>query len=217
METIEDKILKLLALANDSSDEESHTALLMAQKLMIKHDISIRDININEVNVSVTHEILLQGKFPNWVHELAGVIAPNFKCKSYYKTYNHVTEFVYMGLEQDVIIAKGVFLYAYASIRYHSNVFLQRKEIKRKYKRKHELKRDYITGYINGLNYKFQQQVQSEGYELALVMHPVLIEKIDEMNFTKGISRSKEVKDITVYNMGFEDGRTFKKDLQLIE
>ncbi|MGE6375994.1 hypothetical protein [Peribacillus muralis] len=93
-------------------------------------------------------------------------------------------------------MAKDVFSFAYGSIRYHSNVFLNRKEIKRKYKRKHELKRDYITGYINGLNYKYMSQVENESYELALTLHPVLVEEIKKIDFVRGVDRSRNVKDI---------------------
>ncbi|MGE6375995.1 DUF2786 domain-containing protein [Peribacillus muralis] len=75
MESINEKIKNLLVLAGDTSDEESQTALLMAQKMMLKHGINKDDINIEETSSNVVHESVLEGKYSNWVNELLGVIA----------------------------------------------------------------------------------------------------------------------------------------------
>lgn len=217
MESVEDKIKKLLALAQDQNDEESHTALLMAQKLMLKHNIHLDTFDRNNDNPNLKNEVVLEGKYPNWVYQLAEVISQNFRTKFYYVPGHHRSEFHFLGLEKDVDIAKGVFLYAFAAIKYFSNVFLKRPEIKRKYKKKFELKKDYIAGYLHGLARKLKEQVKSESLELALCLHPAVQEEIIALDLVAGIDRSRHVKDKVAYRMGYMDGQTFRNDLQAIE
>lgn len=46
-----DKVKNLLELAYDApDDEEGQTALLMAQKLMVKHNLSLSDVKEAETN-----------------------------------------------------------------------------------------------------------------------------------------------------------------------
>lgn len=219
MEKIKERIQRLLALANDANDHESHTALLKAQELMIKHNLEEADFYIpsKEVQPFVEDRIILKGKPQLWLYNLAKIIARNFKVKYYYRPYHNGVEIRFLGIENDVDVAEITFNYALASVKYCAREFMQLKHIKRKYKRKYELRKDYIAGYLQGLDVKFKEQVQSNSYELALVLHPVVIEHIEELGLTKGKDTSRKVKDEEAYQAGFNDGLAFGTDLKAIE
>ena len=62
------KVQNLLELAYDApNDEEGQTALLMAQKLMVKHQLSMGDIEQNSKNRDNIGEVIgTQGKRIPW-------------------------------------------------------------------------------------------------------------------------------------------------------
>lgn len=59
METkIIEKIQNLLELAYDApNDEEGQTALLMAQKLMVKHNLSLSDLEVQPINRNIGKQL----------------------------------------------------------------------------------------------------------------------------------------------------------------
>ena len=62
------KIVKLLALANDASDEESMSALAKAQELMLQHNIDESDVfDYKQVQKSeaVIDTVIYQGRPQN--------------------------------------------------------------------------------------------------------------------------------------------------------
>lgn len=82
---VEDIIIKiqgLLALSKSSNENEAQNAMVVAQRLLIKHKLSIKDveqykdenIKINENRTGVKFRGL------NWKSNLARVIADNFGC-----------------------------------------------------------------------------------------------------------------------------------------
>lgn len=81
------KVKGLLAIADDTlDDEESQAAFLLAQKLMIKHNVQQKDIDksikskIDDIDaVPVTPFKTLFW----WEKQLAGIISKNFRVKNY--------------------------------------------------------------------------------------------------------------------------------------
>lgn len=52
------KIQNLLELAYDTpDDEEGQTALLMAQKLMVKHNISMADVSVSQLKETIGEKV----------------------------------------------------------------------------------------------------------------------------------------------------------------
>lgn len=78
-----EKVQNLLELAYDApNDEEGQTALLMAQKLMVKHNLSMSDVTtarkIDKIGETVgTWEYRL----PWWQEKLAAILGENFRCR----------------------------------------------------------------------------------------------------------------------------------------
>ena len=79
MNNIEDKITKLLALAGSNNPNEANAALLKAQELMLKHNISMEYLGHEER--IVTERINVN---PNKHYvRMALLIASNFRTKAW--------------------------------------------------------------------------------------------------------------------------------------
>ncbi|HAM1321515.1 TPA: DUF2786 domain-containing protein [Listeria monocytogenes] len=211
------KVKKLLALAADASDEESRSALARAQALMTEHAISEADIfDHRKQNLSeeVIQTAVYDGRPRKWMYRLASIIAKNFRVEDFYIT-NESTQLIFMGLQSDVQLAEVTFQYAVGSVGFSAKQFLQRPEIKRKRKRKWQLKQDFIEGYLSALESLFDQQVLTNGYELALQLPDVVKEEIAKIEFVTGKDVSHEVKDFEAYHTGYREGKKFKQRDQI--
>ncbi|MCM3113607.1 DUF2786 domain-containing protein [Lederbergia lenta] len=220
MEKAKETIKRLLALASDANDHESHTALLKAQELMVKHNLKETDFESVDADIEkprIEKRVVLKGKPHLWLYKLASIVSSNFKVKYYYISLHNNVEFVFLGIESDVDIAEITFNYALASVKHCARDFMQLKHIKRKYKRKYALKRDYIEGYLQGLEKKFIDQIQNCKYELALTLHPAVIEEVELLHLTEGKDTTHNVHDLEAFQTGFEEGSRFGSNLQSIE
>lgn len=68
-EKAKQKIVKLLALANDASDEESMSALAKAQELMLQHNIDEEDVfsyKQEQKTETVINTIIYEGRPQKW-------------------------------------------------------------------------------------------------------------------------------------------------------
>lgn len=143
-----DKIIKkiagLMQLARDANDEEGQSSIMLAQKLMLKHDIQMSEIDeiddkpqINEIEMSF-------GRVLWWQRELAAVIAQYFKCRSLYNR----DSITFVGLGEHSQIAKEVYEGASNHIKYRRSQIKDSKEAKN----------SYIEGFILGLHQKLKAQ-----------------------------------------------------------
>ncbi|HHQ1267993.1 TPA: DUF7168 domain-containing protein [Listeria innocua] len=148
------------------------------------------------------------------MYRLASIIAKNFRVEDFYIT-NESTQLIFMGLQSDVQLAEVTFQYAAGSVGFSAKQFLQRPEIKRKRKRKWQLKQDFIEGYLSALESLFDQQVLTNGYELALQLPDVVKEEIAKIEFVTGKDVSHEVKDFEAYHTGYREGKKFKQRDQI--
>lgn len=219
-DSIKSKIQKLLILAKDASDEESHTAMLQARKLMLKHNIHESElVSSFENEKTVVNERVYRNKLIWWHNKLAQIIAQHFRCSCYRKAIDsYQAEIRFVGLEEDVQIAVMIYNFARASIHYHSKFFLLRPEIKRKWKRKHQFKNDYIEGYLAGLNRKFLEQNKSESLELIVVQDPLVVQYYNSLSLTSiNIHSPKKANDVGAWQNGYKDGKKFESGREMIE
>lgn len=78
-----EKIQKLLALADSSTPNEASAALVRAQALMEKYNISLSEVEVREAEYQSSEKIeLLTSNIQPWEINLAGIIASNFDCRS---------------------------------------------------------------------------------------------------------------------------------------
>lgn len=210
-EKAKQKIVKLLALANDANDEESMSALAKAQELLIQHNIDESEVfsfKQEQKTESVIDVVIYQGRPQKWFYRLASIIAKNFRVRYYYVSGAPV-ELHFVGIESDVQVAQITFEYARGSASFCARQFLQLPEIRRKYKRKWQLKQDYLEGYLRGLSETFRKQVLANGYALALQVPEVVQTAVKEIGLVPGKDTSHNVKDREAFYSGYEEGVRF--------
>ncbi|ETT45241.1 hypothetical protein C162_21933 [Paenibacillus sp. FSL R7-269] len=180
------KIQKALKLADRNSNaEEAQAAILLAQRLMAKHGLSASDIGSDEQKQPEAQEGKIRKSRIEWWHrKLLNIVADNFRCFSFYASGSYIG---FLGLPEDVEIAKEVYVFAEDALRYHSSEFLKtRVNYFGSRKRTNALKNDYITGFLQGLREKFKEQVETESLALVLVKHEVVVQANDEANWKTG-------------------------------
>lgn len=204
-----EKIQKLLRLANDANDSESMSALAKAQELMLEYQISeneLFDYKQQSKQEQVLDVVIYQGRPRKWLYRLASIIAANFRVRYYYYPGDPI-ELRFVGIASDIQIAEITFQYARGSVA----KYMQQPEIKRKRKRKWQLKQDYIEGYLQALKEVFQQQVITNGYELALQLPDVVEQEVKKLNLIKGKDTSHKVTDHDAHHSGYKEGLKFKQ------
>ncbi|MCM3273682.1 DUF2786 domain-containing protein [Paenibacillus elgii] len=211
MEDVLRKIKKALNLAhNNSNSEESQAALLLAQKLMLKHGLTASDIpneKPKEKNVKRAH--IRSSRIEWWYTKLSIIVANNFRCEHFYASGRYIG---FLGLEDDVEIASEVFKFAQEAIRYHSSAYLKHKSFHRSRAEAIAIKNDYILGYLSGLREKFKEQVKSECLELVLVKDDAVIKAAEAAKFKEVEAKPVVIAgDYAARQQGYQDGKKFTK------
>ena len=107
------KVQNLLELAYDApNDEEGQTALLMAQKLMVKHNLSISDIKTSQKNDNIRETVgHWEYRLPWWQEKLAAILGPNFRCRTIWerKRKEGVTQISFFGYHSDAELCSKVY------------------------------------------------------------------------------------------------------------
>lgn len=220
-EKIIEKIQNLLSLAEDGgNDEESQTALLLAQKLMLKYKISQQEIATGDEANIVTRSLSIYKKLFWWEKLLASVIADNFRVMLYVQTNKlpyqstRLRKQVFMGLEEDVILALQMYHFAETALKHHAKQHLEKMK-GNDINTQAEIRKAYYRGFIDGLKGRFEAQrevmkTESPQYEL-LIKIPSEVEAA----FYQTVSHRKirlEIPDIHktngAYQAGYKKGQT---------
>ena len=197
------KIKNLMELAQDNpSDEEGQTALLMAQKLMLKHDINLAQVEVQEETKFETSTSV--GKSSRrilwWEKEMAVVIATNFRCYviNQLNPYLRTSDILFFGEKEDSIMAAKIYEAALIYIRYR---------IKRLPVKTPEYKNSYLMGFILSLEDRFKKQVEEYGL-MILPKKEVLDDLKNEFaNLSKAETKAPEFGfNQEAYELGKEQG-----------
>lgn len=205
-----EKVKKLLALGDASknnSDEEAKSAMLMAQKLMAKYDISVEEAEEPEEQ-QYAHEMCEHKWDYAYRVPLAQVLAKNFRCM----VYNHGKRIVFMGHPSDAKICKATFEFAYQFIQRRGNS-IYNKRYSMGYSTKGVFN-SYATGFIQGLQEAFNVQCKA----LAIITPPDVVEQFNEISKDWHTKKSKGIRatDAESWREGKKDGKSFmdKKKLE---
>lgn len=207
--------LLLKKTTNNPSMEEAQTALLMAQRLMAEHGVSQADVESQE-DVSIPKkkatrsDLKFESTTPWYKRKLANVIASNFRCYSWIGRSGRSSKMVFLGVEQDVELAKMTYEFACDAIKYGASQYA--KEL-----RKIEyvssitaVKNDYMIGWINGLEDQFKEQVNKNNWGLVLVKDALVVKEYENMSFSKGRRSSISVSGSSnARGAGYRDGKGF--------
>ena len=203
------KVKGLLDIAKDSNqDEETQTAFLLAQKLMVKY--GIKKSSIQDQQRPVEYGVLERcRKFSLLKQRLANVIADNFKVLfvrtgSFYP--NKHFQYNFYGYSNDVELAKNIYFLAVKIIQYRTKKYLNNYYLKTGVARNRKLtsflKRNYIHGFILGLEKRLNDQTKK--YDLMVKPDKELFKRL-------GPARPKNTKVSYNYKSksfkkGFTDG-----------
>lgn len=223
LDSIIRKIKGLMALAEDNANEdEAQSAFVMAQKLMMKYNIEQSEIEDTADIASIIQGQATAYKTIFW-HEklLASIISDNFRVKYYYnnKIFNGERKkrrtIMFFGLEQDVKIAKEMFVLANDAIDFYTKRFVEGVYNTGGYMRDKtfttDLKNSYMQGFINGLRDKMKSQrfELQEEYGLIILMPKVVEDEYEEFSkdFNKGSKwKIPKIEELDAYHQGYTDG-----------
>lgn len=201
------KIKKLLALSDSNNQHEAESAMLKAQELLAKHNISLADIKDSSPRTVVEDVTDFTFTKAKWKALLANIIAKNFKCMCFIKT-RRTNNIVFLGTSEDVAVCKVMFEYAVDAIK------IETKKMAYTYRKSgystNGLESDYALGFARGLNNKFEEQKTAhQEWGLVLTVPQEVINTYKNMEFKKTISPQEYRGNRDVYLEGIEAGKNF--------
>ena len=207
------KIKDLLALGDKSrnnSDEEAQAAMLMAQKLMAKYDISAEEISEPEQE-QYSHEMCEHKWDYAYRIPLAHILGENFRCM----VYSHGKKVVFMGHPSDAKICKATFEFAYNFIMKKGSA-LYNKRYSMGYPTKGVFN-SYAHGFLVGLKKAFDVQCKA----LAIVTPQDVIDEFNNISKDWETKKRKnigdDVTDPEIWREGHNDGKKFMERKHLPE
>lgn len=216
------KIQNLLSLAEDGGDdEESQTALLMAQKLMLKHKVSQCDLSDQDKSEIVIKSLSVYKRLYWWEKILAKIIAENFRCLFYVQSnrlphQNSIQrKIVLMGFPDDVDLSYQMFHLAADTMKYYSSHHLSQleKEKPNQKIKSASLRKSYYQGFMDGLKEKFDLQIknmqaENEVYALVIRTPQAVLDKFNrEITGSLAFNQPFCSRTNQAYIDGFEKGK----------
>ena len=208
------KIQNLLELAYDApNDEEGQTALLMAQKLMVKHNLSVSDIKAHHMNDNIGETVgHWEYRMVWWKEKLAAILGENFRCKTIRRRLveKGITQMIFFGYDTDAELCTKVYEGALLYLDYRLKQLFPTVS-KARWK---DYKKSYLLGFLDGLDQRFKNQTQSSE-EFALMVQ-VPAEVLEEQARQMGNLKNRTVKvqlqemDVEAFYQGLTHAKTSK-------
>ncbi|MHC5269178.1 DUF2786 domain-containing protein [Enterococcus sp. LJL98] len=220
------KVKSLLAIARDhKNDEESQSAFLLAQKLMLQYGLEAAEVEerpfdeegqaIGEVCVTTYKRLYW------WERRLAQVIAENFRVKYFLQSKKmdgqQKRRIVFYGFGRDLELAQEMYALAYEVILFHSKGFIQHyyqkhAPLKRQRALTERVKSSYLNGFLFGFATRFSEQVSElrQVYEVRLLVPKAVEEAYASYSSDWGKSLALRMPLVDVseaYQRGYGDGR----------
>lgn len=205
-EKIIKKIENLFELAKDNSSEnESHAALAMAQKLMMKYKIEESELEqIKKKDIVEEYYKLKKGL---WRRYLLKEIAINFLCDAYLKGRLAMI----VGKSQDIEFVKMMYEFAEKQLLSTFQFFLkQNYDLPIRLKIKNEILRSYAIGFINGLHEKLECQKKEniQKWEIILCDNSIT-EYMEEKTLNSAKKPTQDI-DPFIAAAGYRNGKNMK-------
>lgn len=211
------KIKDLIELSQDRDDEEAQTAMLLARKLMIKHNLKKGDLVFNNKTKIVERNTNDWRVLKWWEVRLARIIEENFRVKRYCnrKRNNGQRRIVFFGLEDDVEIATEMYDLTKEIMLFHQRRFINDyydgSQEKRNVRKTNRLKNAYLNGFLDSLEEKFHEQTWQlrKKYDLVLLCPTEVEDAYEDL-----MSDAVESRPIPQPNVDFEDLFAYEKGQQ---
>lgn len=174
MSSVKEKIAALLALAGSPNENEAKAVLLKARELMAKHKLRPEDIPDGKGQKVIREvvDVTCTAMTDSWAVTLACIIGERHCCKAYrwHKSGHKTTRVGFVGFEDDFVVCKRIFLYAYECVQSRCRQIRERnrradcsgREIR-------EMCNAYGMGFCRGLQAAYDEQ-DKEHQEWGLVL-----------------------------------------------
>lgn len=209
-----EKVKKILALSkNNPSEEEATAAFLMAQKLMVEHNLTMAEVEgtKEEAQEAIANYSIMKGSNTAWKVRLGKILAENFKCEM----LKAGSGFCFIGMEEEVQLT--VSLFNLASDIIDKGMKKVRRDARKAGINTSGIAGDYVAGFLAGLKAKFEEQVQKEDWGLILVKPEAVVEKAKEL--TSGHSTVKDKLgrkgNMAAYQKGYQEGKNLQSQKQI--
>ena len=200
---IEEKIKKLLALSESNNPNEAKAALLKAQELMLKY-------NISEGNAGTDAEICTESihiSRNRYAKRIAVLIADNFRTKTWLST-QHIN---FMGFREDVTASRLCFEYLIEEsakcfndyVYNHKDSFEDNTKSYQNY-----IYRQWMDGFVAGLEEAFESRKSELEYQIMLITPEEVLQEFNKMPLHSVRLGSGKRLSEEAYDTGYENGKT---------
>lgn len=183
MDSIKEKIAKLLALADSPNENEARAALLKARELMAEHKLHPEDCQKKSEVVRRELTGITCTKVKNgWAVDLSAIIAANYCCKAYrnHQTGAKKVEIGFVGLEEDIDICIKMFKYAFECASSECERIVKYWRGDGRYGRR--MAESYGFGFCNGVRQAFKAQTaEKQEWGLVLVVPKAVTDSMQDM------------------------------------
>ena len=203
MNNIENKIAKLLALAESNNPNEANAALLKAQELMLKHNISMDYLGHEE---KIVTERLNMTPNKQYVR-MALLISSNFRTKTWFGR-DHIS---FIGYQDDVMASRYCleFLIKKSTGCFSRYIYEHGNDANRcRYRgMPRTMYRHWMEGFICGLAVSFEKRRGEPGYELMLVTPSEVLREFEKIElYSRHLGVIKLVRD-ELFDAGYVEGK----------
>lgn len=196
-----EKISKLLALSDvskNNSESEAYAALLKAQEMLAKYNLTMEDISAPKENIV---DSICEHKYNyGFRYRLANIISNNFRTKNFVRN-NSV---VFYGYHSDVEVSKSAFEFAYKTIVRNGEKL--RNQIYSELGYSTGVFNSYASGFLAGMKSALDKQCEA----LQIVTPVEVVDSFEEMSKNWKIAavgmRSTLFHDSS-YRIGFQDAK----------
>jgi len=215
-----ERVRKAIRLAGDNpNDAEAKTAMLLAQEMLAKHGLSMDDVSEDkeyEKDVVIKDAFEPKGRILWWKKSLAVVMANNFRCKTFIGRVGDKSTIKFMGLKEDVDVVIEVYKFAEEVIarlaNSHADVMVSKTGISGK---RADWRNRYITGFLDGLEEGYAEQVAKNNWEMVLVTDALVVKEFDSLTLRKKKNTGIQPRfsnDEYSRSKGYEDGKRFSNN-----
>lgn len=208
LDKISNKIKDLMKLARDSpNDEESQTALLLAQKLLLKYNLNLAEINLDQDTSEIGKiQANTANRMPWWQVKLHAILARNFRCESIIQrnVSKGKTTLIFFGYESDTKVALDTYKATSSYLEYRLDQI-------RKSKKGVKYKNSYLSGFLSGLNERFKQQVKElNKFELTLQVPIEVKNEFAKQNLKGFKQKTPAILNRQAYFTGYQHAKKSK-------
>lgn len=216
VDSIKDKIKKLLALASSANENEAAAAMGMAQELLIRHKLSMADLPDGEAPeediIRDDDPLFAAGRIHTWKAQLANLFATYNNCRLV--KYSHAgvgakrgTKLVIFGKPSDIDMVRYLLAYSITTLTNFAHIPCMDEG--------HSYKQSWFLGAVEGIKEKLREgklRAQEGASKFALVKVESQLREVDKFiadnvgKLRKGTGGNTKI-NANAYAQGHKAGR----------